>query len=135
MPNDPVTLCLRRHSQNIATISGLYAVIGLFFGILVVAIPAKPAEAMARNGVGVFALFWIVFAVIDRGRTTRRRDRMAALIGPQRSELAHARLVEIRRGHARSYAVDLVDRAGTSLRLGAPNAQVAKDLVVHLQTS
>lgn len=131
--DDIVTRCLRRHSQNIATISGLYAFIGVFFMALVIAIPAKPGEEGPKAGIAGFALLCLTVAIVDRIRTTKRRDRMAALMGPQRAELARAQLVEIRKGHARMYAVDLVDRAGVSLRLGAPNAQAAQELVAHLQ--
>lgn len=133
--NDAAARCMKRHSQNIATISGLFLFVGIAFGALVIAIPAKDAaDEPARIAMGAFALFWIIAGVVHRLVTKARRDRMVALLGPLRAELASANLVEIRRGHARAYAVDLVDRAGRSQRLGAPNAQTAHELVGRLRS-
>jgi len=124
--------CLRRHSQNIATITGLFLVVGFAFGALVIAIPAKPGEELAKMGMGAFAVFWLIAGVVHRIVTKSRRDRIEALLGPLRAELATAKLVEVRRGNASTYAIDLIDTQGTSLRLAAPNGELARALVAAL---
>lgn len=135
-PPDPdwvIKRCLRRHSQSMATITGLFLLIGFALGALVVAISAKPGEELAKAGMGAFAVFWLVAGIVHRVVSTGRRDRMAALLGPLRAELAEAKVVELRRGNARAYAVDLVDKEGVSLRLSAPHASAAEDLVAILK--
>lgn len=119
--------CLRHHRQWTRTIAGLLLFIGLFFGALVVAIPAKPGEELAKAGMGVFALVWLGLGAHRWWKSGRESQRIEELLA-RKGELARIVLVEMRKGAARKYAIDLVDTQGKSVRLITPTAAIAQEV-------
>lgn len=122
-----VATCLRHHRQWTLTIAGLLLFIGLFFGALVVAIPAKPGEELPKAGMGVFSLVWLGLGVHRWRKSARENQRIEELLRPG-GGLARLVLVEMRRGAARKYAIDLFDREGVSHRMIAPTAAAAQEV-------
>jgi hypothetical protein len=127
-----VSECLRHHRQWTRGIAGLLLFIGLFFGALVVAIPAKPGEELPKAMMGAFGLVWLVLGA-HRWRKSGRESRRLEELLTKQGDLTRVTLVEMRRGAARKYALDLTDAKGTTLRLIAPTAAIAQEVAGLIQ--
>jgi hypothetical protein len=129
--NDPT---LQQSIQSHATFYRVQWVMSMIagagFGLVLVLVPAKPGEELAKLGVGVLAALFFFGGLITRAWSNKTVARVTDLLVRRPRDVKNPTLVTMRRGNnVAGFAIDLTDTDGKTYRLRVQSKSAAEHLL------